>query len=301
MKSPPNAFLIWNPSAGRERTSQEERELCDRFRQLAGQSIGKLQEPDDVKKFVGAAVEEKIQTIIIAGGDGTVGQVIDELGENLSQIRFGIIPLGTGNDFARSLGIPLGLNEAINVMAQGKTKKVDTIRAESSKGESRYFANVCFSGFGQEAHQRIEKAFKENWGPFGHIQATLEAAPEVAPHLFEIGINNESSIKVEGSIIVIANATSMSAGLPIAPGAIVDDGKLDVIIFRPTTAPDMILMTPWVLTGTHLKSHQVFHRTANRATIKSIPQTRFCIDDNVFVGDEITFEVVPQVLEIYVP
>ncbi len=295
-------FLVWNPKSGKEKTPEEEQMLADHLDQLSPRSVGRTVKAGEAKRLAREAVQEGVQTIIVAGGDGTLGEVIDGLGEDLGRVRLGILPTGTGNDFARSLGIGPGIDQAIEVIARGNTRRIDAIRAENIKGRKRYFVNVCTSGFHEKtARERIESAFKGYWGPFGYIAAAIETAAQLENFRIKLTIMDEPPMDLCGSVIVVANAAYMSAGIPVAPEASISDGKFDLIIFQPTSTSELLSLVPWVMTGTHLECEDVFHRSATRVVIETEPETGFSIDDDTLSGGKITFSVMPRTLEVYVP
>ncbi len=253
----------------------------------------------DATRYSSEACRDEKATVLVAGGDGTIGEVVHGLATGFANVRLGILPTGTGNDFARWLGIPLDLKAAIETVMTERTRRVDVIRASSHGEVLRYFVNVSVSVTDQEGQERIEAGFKNNWGLLGYLQAGFEAVNEIEAHDIELKIDEEE-ISLEGSVVVVGSGGSMSAGIHVLPDAKVDDGKLDVAVFRPTTVAGLALLAPWVLSGNHMGGDQVFHRTAKRLTISGKPPLSFTIDDHVFTRDEFTFEVLPQALEIIV-
>ncbi|MGF1581925.1 MAG: diacylglycerol/lipid kinase family protein [Gemmataceae bacterium] len=256
--------------------------------------------PGDATRLSREACESGKVTIIVAGGDGTIGEVVNGLAGRFKDVRLGILSTGTGNDFARWLDIPLDLEGAIETILAEGTRWIDVIRVSSGDEVLRHFVNVAVSAVDQEGQHRIEAGFKNNWGLLGYLQAGFEAVTEIHPHKIELTIDETEIIKLVGSVIVVGNGGSMSAGIPVLPPAKVDDGQLDVAVFRPTTGAGLALLAPWVLSGTHLGGDQVLHRTAKRLTLRGEPPLSFSIDDHVFTSAQFTFEVIPKTLEVIV-
>src|SRR3954447_2847047 len=102
--------------------------------------------------------------VVAAGGDGTVSRTVDALGERLSDIRLGVVPMGTGNDLARTLGMPEKPLEAAEAMARGKERAIDVWRADGV-GASRLFVNACIGGFPVEVDERVGDTEKRVLGP----------------------------------------------------------------------------------------------------------------------------------------
>jgi len=134
--------IILNPSAGSVKNADE---VIARFNGLGDADIWLTDKPGSAARFARAAIKNGSETIIAAGGDGTLNEVINGVGENLTDVRVGLLPLGTGNDFGRSIGLPVDLEAAIEVIRAGETRAIDLVRVTSD--EVRYFVNVSAGGF----------------------------------------------------------------------------------------------------------------------------------------------------------
>jgi diacylglycerol kinase (ATP) len=291
-------FVIFNPNAGRKDPSLLKNAL---------QSLGKVvvwpsERVGHAEELARQAIKQGAEVVIAGGGDATVGEVLNGIATHLDQIRFGILPLGTGNDFARGANIPLELPEAVEVLLRGKIRPVDVVRVICGGEVLRYFLNVAVSGFDEDAKKRMEQGFKSGWGPLGYLFAAAEAIPEITLYQIKIQLDNAHVEGLEASILVVANGSSFGGGIPLHPEALVDDGKLNVLAFRPGTSGELLLLAPAVLGGTHLELDETYHRTARRVTIWATPPLPFHIDDRYFTTcPDLTFEVLPRALRLISP
>jgi len=134
--------IILNPSAGKARDPDD---IVARLAQLPNAEIRLTTKPGSAARFARTALRNGRELIVAAGGDGTLNEVVNGIGENPGEIRVGLIPLGTGNDFGRSIGVPPDVDTAIDLIRAGNTRAVDLVRVTSD--EVRYFVNVSAGGF----------------------------------------------------------------------------------------------------------------------------------------------------------
>src|SRR5437773_10089400 len=98
----------------------------------------------DAEKWARAAVTTICDYIVVAGGDGTLNGVVNGLATDAKNVRIGLVPLGTGNDFARTLGLPFSIKHNIDILRSAQTKRIDLVRVKSKR--ARYFVNVSAGG-----------------------------------------------------------------------------------------------------------------------------------------------------------
>jgi diacylglycerol kinase (ATP) len=189
------------------------------------------------------------------------------------------------------------------MLAAGHTRQIDVVRVLGNGRVVRYYLNVAVSGFDEEAKKRIEQGFKSGWGPLGYLFASAAAIPEITTYQIRLQYDDGVVEGLEGSILAVANSGSFGGGIPLLPAARPDDGRLDVLAFRPVTSAGLLMLAPSILAGTHLENeNDVYHRTARRVTISASPPLPFHIDDQYFTtGPDLTFEVMPGALELIVP
>ncbi len=166
--------------------------------------------------------QEKITDVIIIGGDGTVNQVIYSL--HTTKVRFGIIPLGSGNGLAYAAGIPKKPEKAIELILSGNAKPVDAFIVNDQ-------FSCMLSGLGFDAKVAHDFANKTSRGLLSYTQQSLLNFFKAQPYQFEVRINNFSFF-TEAFFISIANSNQFGNNFTIAPQASLNDGLLDVVIVQ---------------------------------------------------------------------
>jgi diacylglycerol kinase (ATP) len=244
-----------------------------------------------------AAVANGCDEIICAGGDGTLNEVVNGIADARERVRVGLIPLGTGNDFARSLEAPAKISENIDIIAAGATRALDLIRARSEN--VRYFINVSAGGFSGLVDEKLTPELKKTWGPLAYIRGAAAALSELRGYRTSVQIDDEH-LDVDLYNVVIANARYVAGGLPVAPEADVCDGKMDVVLVRVRPAAEMVLLAAQILRGKHLDQDAVIFERASRVRVESAPGMWFNVDGELIGNEPITFEVLPRALQFLV-
>src|SRR5450432_1916198 len=134
-------FVILNPAAGSVKDADA---IVERIRHLPDVEVCVTARAGDAMKATRKALRKGCEIIVAAGGDGTLNEVVNGLREDASAVAVGLIPLGTGNDFARTLDLPTDVDEAIAVLLAGHTRPIDLVRVKSD--EVRFFVNVSAGG-----------------------------------------------------------------------------------------------------------------------------------------------------------
>lgn len=256
-------------------------------------------EGGDAERLAATALEQGFETIVAAGGDGTLNEVLNGLQANFHQARVGLIPLGTGNDFARTLGIPTTLEQALAVLRADHARPVDLIHVTGT--QSRYCINVSAGGFSTIVSEKNTGEMKETWGPLSYVRSFFEALPELSDHKTEILLDGTETIKTPCYSIIVANARYVARGIPIAPQAEVDDGLADLIIVPTASAPALAILAPQILLGSHLDSDLIQFRRARRIKIHTEPAMTFNVDGEIIGSEPLVFEVIPKALQFIAP
>ena len=236
--------------------------------------------------------------IVAAGGDGTLNEVINGIGENLGDTRVGLLPLGTGNDFARTIGIPTDLEAALEVIRAGETRAVDLVRVTSD--EVRYFVNVSAGGFSGLVDEKLTPEMKKTWGPLAYLRSAAAALPELRAYRTTLAFDNTDSAVLELYNVVVANGRYVGGGTLIAPEASIDDGLLDIILIQKRSAPELVLLAAQVALGSHLSSDAIVFRRAAKFTVNSKPGMWFNVDGELVGNEPASFEVLPGAIQFIV-
>ena len=253
------------------------------------------------------AAAEGFATVIAAGGDGTLNEVINGLMPAADGVVCGIFPLGTGNDFARTLGIPREPREAWEVLRQRSVRRVDVACVER-EGNERWFINVALGGSIDQVHDKLTDEMKQRWGPLAYLRAGAEAIgallTEIPPHVVTIELDSGEVVEREVWSVAVANGKTVGGGIPIAPLADPGDGLLDCIVLGAVRGLEMAKLSASVLLGTHLDEpltdEPVLFRRARRIEVRSRPEMPFTTDGEVEDGAVAIFTAHPEALEMIV-
>jgi diacylglycerol kinase (ATP) len=292
----PAVFVILNPSAG---SVADLDDVVTRIRRLRGVEIRLTNKPESAARSAKAALRKGCPLIVAAGGDGTLNEVINGIGENLGDAAVGLIPLGTGNDFARTIGVPADIEEAIDLLRAGDTRPVDLVRVTSD--EVRYFVNVSAGGFSGLVDEKLTAEMKKTWGPLAYLRSAAAALPELRAYETTLAFDNAQSLRIELYNVVVANGRYVAGGTLIAPEASIDDGLLDIVLIPKRPAPELAMLAAQVAMGTHLSSDTIVFRRAAKVTVNSKPGMWFNVDGELVGNEPARFEILPRALRFIAP
>jgi YegS/Rv2252/BmrU family lipid kinase len=220
--------VIFNPAAQGEKARRFRRHLDD----IAGQCVLKLTSaPGDARRLAAEAVREGHEGIVAAGGDGTLNEVLNGLGDvpgGFERACLGVLPLGTVNVFARELGIPARLDLAWKPICQGRERRIDLpcVRFGANR-EPRYFAQLAGAGLDARAVELVEWSHKKKIGPLAYVLAGLRAL-RGTPSEIHVGWAGNS---LTGQLVLIGNGRFYGGPYRVFPEADMRDGRLEVCVF----------------------------------------------------------------------
>ena len=222
--------VIFNPTAHGERARRFRQHLDE----IGAQAKLKLTtNTGDARRLAAEAVAEGFETVIAAGGDGTLNEVLNGLGDvanGFERARLAVLPLGTVNVFARELNLPSNLKAAWEVIQRGRETRIDLpyVDFESeAKAQRRYFAQLAGAGLDARAVELVAWNLKKRLGPLAYVWAGLRA-------LLARGSNIEATAdqhSLKGGLVLIGNGRLYGGRFRIFPKADLRDGLLDVCVF----------------------------------------------------------------------
>jgi diacylglycerol kinase (ATP) len=284
-----------NPTAG---SVKDVDALVERLRGLPDAEVCVTAKVGAALQSTRKALHKGCQMIVAAGGDGTLNEVVNGLRDEASGVAVGLIPLGTGNDFARTLDLPTDLEEAIAVLIAGHTRAVDLVRVTSD--EVRYFVNVSAGGFSGLVDEKLTPEMKKTWGPLAYLRSAAAALPELRAYQTTLSLDNTESLTLSLYNVVIANGRYVAGGRHIAPEASIDDGLLDIILIPERPATDLAILATQMALGNHLASDSIVFRRAARVTVNSRPGMWFNVDGELVGNEPAEFTVLPRALQFVV-
>ena len=295
--------VIYNPAAGRGRISLEV--LRERLKARAGATHFEIAETSadwSARQLAETAVANGAQIVAAAGGDGTLGEVLNAVYG--SDAKMGVLPLGTGNDFARTLGVGTDLDGAIATLLGKHSRTIDIGRATFAD-ESRLFLNIAGCGFDALVAKRIHAGrthpFWKHWkGVAAYVAATTLELQRLRAARLRLKLDGEL-IDTRALLCAVANAKSYGGGMKVAPDAQLDDGLFDICVIKEASRWEFARAFPSVFAGGHVHHPRVEMFRARRVEIWCDRPWPVLVDGEVCGTPPMTLEIVPDAVEIVAP
>ncbi len=285
--------VLVNRAAGRGRAERSAAVAEARFRD-AGFLVRRLRggDADEARELARGAVDDGVEVLVVVGGDGAVNLAVNVLAGSGTQL--GIIPAGTGNDAARSLGVPLSdPAAAADVVVAGRVRTVDLGRV----GE-KYFLCVLSAGFDALVNDRAD-GMRRPRGQARYALATLAELRRLRPSSYHLALDGDR-LDVSAVVVAVGNGPSFGGGLQVAVGAVLDDGLLDLVLFHPVTRTDLVRTFPRLYRGAHTRHPAYEHHRVRETTIAG-PRTVVYADGERLGPLPVTVCAVPGALQVLAP
>lgn len=297
-----DTVIIVNPNAGGGTALDELRSPID---ELTGFEIRETEQAGDARRLARQAADEGVARVVAAGGDGTLNEVINGLAPDFVPV-VGLIPLGTGNDFCRIAQIPGRTDQAVALLETGSERRIDVVRMVAGEGgETRWFVNVSAGGFSGEVSDKNSTEVKASWGPLSYLVSALDAAAELEPYqvrlTFDRGSDHETAAELELVNLVVANGSHAASGVPVAPGARLDDGLFDVVLIKNAPMSRLSLLAGKIGMGLHREDELVVYRRAERLEVESSPPLDVNADGELVGSSPVTYEIFPGAVRLAAP
>lgn len=294
------ACIIFNPTAKGDK--------AHRFRKLLDQIgaecvLKKTSQPGHARELAAEAVREGFETVVAAGGDGTLNEVLNGIGdapEGFQRARLGLLPLGTVNVFARELGISARLETALEILRNGRETQIDLPVAEFSqngKSARRFFAQLAGAGLDARAIELVDWEHKKSVGPLAYVIAGLRALRQPQ---FKINVSNGKQ-NVTGELAVIGNGRFYGGNYEVFPGADLRDGLLDACVLPRVSWPVLARCGPKLLLQKKLPESGVVHLRAARFTLASSPAAPMQVEGELAGHLPAAFSVHSARLRVIIP
>lgn len=286
-------LLIVNPSSGRERGVEHADEIAEGLRRVFGVvDVVKTAGDDDAERAARTYASSGGERLFVGGGDGTVNEALNGVASTgrLGSVTFGIIPLGTGNDFAAALGIPLEIPAALDTLLAGRALDVDV-----GVVNDRHFLNTSGGGFIAEVSVAVTPQLKTIAGRLAYLiggaQALMEYGPVRAtvtaePGGFRMGLGLHT--------FAVCNSRLIGGGRLIAPEAIIDDGLLDLCLIEAMGSVEFLTLARKVADGDHVEDPRVRYVQASSIVIDLDRETTINTDGEVLSATRCEYSVLPR-------
>lgn len=286
------ARVVLNPSSGRERGPDAIEQLAGRLRERYDTvEFAVTTGAGDAESAAACAARDGCAALFVAGGDGTLNEALNGLAGAgaLQRLAVGIIPLGTGNDFAAALGVPPDVDAALDVLLQGREVAVDL-----GEVNGRVFVNTSGGGFIAEASTAVTPQLKTIAGRLAYLiggaQALLEFEPVGASLVLEPGGRR---LRRTLYAFAVCNSRLIGGGRLIAPDAIIDDGMLDVCLIEAMSAMEFVALARKVADGDHVNDPRVHYVQTASITLELDRAVKVNTDGEVFEGRRCAYRVLP--------
>jgi len=245
---------------------------------------------EDVGRISAEVVASGADAVALIGGDGTVhlgAQVLAKSG-----MPFGVIPAGTGNDFARGIGVPLkDPAAAADLIVAGKTRTVDLAVAEG-----KFITTVVAGGFDSLVNKRAN-AMSWPKGNSRYTVATLAELRTFSPLEYVVTVDDEV-IETKAMLVAVGTGPTYGGGLQICAGAEIDDGLLDITIIEPVSRLTLLQLFPKLSKGTHVGHPRVRALRGRSVRIESAGITAYA-DGEILGPLPVDVTIAPGALTVF--
>lgn len=291
--------LFLNPTAGRGRAGRRQPRIIELLRvsdvplQLHTSSAA-----GELEALVKARVDEGATRIVVAGGDGSVYEAVNGIMRSERSASLGLVPTGTGNDFAKACQIPVNWEHAARLLADRLATGQSIRTIDIGVMNDRYFANGAGIGLDAEV-TRLARAYRLPIGDIVYLLAIFRAMMGgIATPRLEIEADN-FSWEGPATLASISNGPWIGGMFHIAPMAANNDAKLELMIADPVTRRRILSLLPKLMSGEHINEHDIRHRTVRALTVTATEPLASHLDGEVQpLQQRFEFKLLPNALRL---
>lgn len=287
-------IILVNPAAGRGKARCALGEVLEALRRGGVEpQIRESRDAQHLLELARQARDERPDVVVSAGGDGTHHYVLNGLWG--SEIPLGLIPLGSGNDFAKGVGVPVRLRAAAEVLLKGHVRQIDLARAGSA-----VYGGIAGVGFDSVVTRFANERVRRLRGRLAYIWAIFRCLKSYQPQPLELRSDGQD---FSGEVIfaVVGNNVSYGGGVTMTPRARLDDGLLDVCIVPAMGKAEFLRWVPRAYQGEHLAHPRIVYFQARKIQLTSPSPLELFGDGEFMQALPATIEVVPRALRVLVP
>lgn len=300
----PKTLIIFNPMSNHGRSGQVASDLRALIDQFGGATWMGTEHPAHATKIAAQAAAQGYELVIVLGGDGTVHETINGLMQIPAERRprLGLIPLGSGNDFAGGLKVPFHPEDAVRRAFEGQPKPVDVIHITDGAGHSEYFNNSCGIGFDAAVNLRTRELTFVH-GFFMYLTGVLLtiAFNFQAPRMkitYDGGVIDQPTM-----MLTLGNGPRQGGGFQTTPNAKPDDGVVDFLYIHQISQLRMLYMLIRVLQVAHIHEPDVAIKTTRKMVVDADRALPIHVDGEVFATYEanvrhVEIEVIPGAVQV---
>jgi diacylglycerol kinase (ATP) len=295
--------LIVNPVAGSDEGAAHLPVINARLRTMVDHlDIVMTTGEGDARRAAAQAVEDGYGTIFVAGGDGTLNQALNGVAsvpDGLARTIIGIIPIGTGNDFARALGLVEDIDATLDLLATSTPAAIDV-----GVANGHHFLNVSAGGFMAEVSDAVDVRLKSVAGKIAYLIGGAQVLANHQPVATTVtwqADGTTSTDRVRVDTYAVCNSRQIGGGRLIAPYAVIDDGLLDVCLIEAMPTVDFVALLRRVSNGDHVDDPRVrYFRTATLDLDFERP-LKINVDGEVLESSRAAYRILPRAVRVMVP
>jgi YegS/Rv2252/BmrU family lipid kinase len=291
--------LFLNPTAGRGRAGRRQSRIIEILQDgnvplelHTSSAVG------DLEARVKARVDDGATRIVVAGGDGSVYEAVNGIMRSAQPASLGLIPTGTGNDFAKACEIPLNWEHATRLLADRLAAGQSIRTIDIGLMNDRYFSNGAGIGFDAKV-TRLARAYRLPIGDFVYLLAIFRAMVDgIATPRLEIAVD-DFSWEGPATLASISNGPWIGGMFHIAPMAANNDGKLELMIADPVTRRRILSLLPKLMSGTHVNESEIQHHSIRTLTVTAAEPVASHLDGEVQpLQQRFEFKLLPNALRL---
>lgn len=242
--------FIYNPKSGKKELLEKFDEIFEIYQKKGFTlCLNRIDDNVDLNEFF-IDDFESYDHLLIAGGDGTVNNVVNAMKRNNIDLPIGILPVGTANDFAMNLGMSKNILECCEQILNSEIKEVDLGLAND-----RYFVNILSTGIFTDISHKVDPTLKKNLGKFAYYLRGIRDAYNIKP--LEIDVVSKGNESFENKYLMFVFNGRTAGRIPLAYKAEIDDGMFDVITIKAKGIIKGINILFKIFNGTYLEDEEV--------------------------------------------
>ncbi len=289
------ALVIVNPAAGGGRAARRWQGLQPIARAAFAFEEVHTAAPGDATRLARDAVAAGFTHILAVGGDGTLHEVVN--GTAHTAVAVGLLPLGTGNDFARSAGLWRPAERLLPELASGRRRVIDL-----GLVHGQYYLNVAGVGFDAEVAREVNALERKGGGTVPYLLTAVRDAFRYEPPTLTLSFDAGPVAPARPCLLVaIGNASAYGGGMRVCPHAALDDGLLDVLTVGDLRGWAVLRLLPRVFVGRHLGHPLVHYQRGAQVRIEGPSSVALHADGEIVGGLPATFTVAPGAMVLWVP
>ena len=250
--------------------------------------------PGHAVKLAKQAIENGERNIVAVGGDGTLNEVASVVKDHKG-VRLGLLPFGTGNDFARGIGLPEDEEGLVDALLSGNTRMVDA----GAAGDG-FFMNVAGFGFDVDVVRYTEKYKRKLNGMLPYMLGILKALIYLSKTEAEIETDSGESFSVTAILLSACNGTRFAGGINLAPQAEQSDGLLDICILKKVNMLRFLYLLPKYMKGKHLKYKDFMYFKAKSIRVDTASNMPMECDGEIMGHTPAVFRVLENAIELMI-